>query len=104
MRHQLKTAIVPLLALSIILTACEKADIGGMFVSDKSVNQRFEQSMDWNALHPYREISAPSDDYFILSMSDSHVEGTNNLDLFINDAISTNASALVMVGDLCTGE
>jgi len=103
MGHQLKVQIALLLALSLFFPACEKVDISGMFISNESINQRFEQSMDWNAVHPFREITVPFDDYFILSMSDSHVGETTNLDSFVNIGKTTNASALVMVGDLTTG-
>ena len=103
MGHPSNTLIALFLALSLSFTACEKADIAGMFISDESVNQRFEQSMEWNAQHPYHEIVVPSDEYSILSMGDSHVGGTNNLDIFLNNAKTINASAVVMVGDLTTG-
>ena len=103
MGHQLKTRIVLLLIFSITFSACEKADFMGMFISKESVNQRFDQSMEWNALHPFREIVVLSDDYSILSMSDSHVGGTVNLETFLNIAKTTNVSALIMVGDLTTG-
>ena len=101
MGHSVKILLALLIGL--FFTTCEKADIPGMFISYKSVNQRFEQSMEWNAQHPYREIYIPSDDYFILAMGDSHVGGTNNLDLLFKIARTTNASALVMAGDLTTG-
>ncbi len=103
MGHQLKTRIVLLLTFLIAFSACEKADFMGMFISNESVNQRFEQSINWNTLHPFREIVVLSDNYSILSMSDSHVGGTANLDTFLNIAKTTNVSALIMVGDLTTG-
>lgn len=101
MEHRLN--ILPVLLMAMSFTACEIADIGGMLLSDQSVNQRFEQSMSWNAQNPYREIVVPSDDYVILAMSDSHVGGTDNLDHFIHSARELNASAMVMAGDLTTG-
>lgn len=92
-----------LLTLSLPITACEKLDLSGMIESDESVNQRYEQSEEWNARHPHREIVVPSDDYFILSLADCHVGGTKNLDMVLNTAITTKASAVVMAGDLTTG-
>lgn len=59
--------------------------------------------MEWNSQHPYREIIVPSDEYFILTMSDSHIGATNNLDIFLTKAKNINSSAVVMVGDLTTG-
>ena len=81
MGHSLTIPII--LTALLTLTACEDADISGMFISDTSVNQRFEESMEWNAMHPFREIVVPADDYHILSMGDSHVGGTLNLDTMI---------------------
>lgn len=103
MGHKLNILMVLFVAIIFSFTGCGEADIGGMFISGESANQRFEQSMEWNAQHPSREIVVLSDDYLILSMSDSHVGGTNNLDIFFNDAKTTKASAVVMVGDLTTG-
>jgi predicted phosphodiesterase len=99
MEHQMKTKLSLLLAISSMLIACSKQeDIA------ETANQRFTQSMDWNKNHPYREIVVPSDDYLILSMADSHVGSTNNLDSFFNIAKTEKASAAVMVGDLTTGK
>jgi predicted phosphodiesterase len=98
MEHQLTKKLSLLLAISLMLGACSKPeDIA------ETANQRFTQSMDWNKSHPSREIVVPSDDYLILSMADSHVGGTNNLDSFFNIAKTRKASAVVMVGDLTTG-
>lgn len=101
MAYQLKITIILGLALSI--SGCQEADLIGMFMSDESVNQRFEHSMEWNSQHPFREIIISGDDYHILAMSDSHVGGTENLDIFLNSAKATDASAVVMVGDMTTG-
>ncbi len=51
-----------------------------------------------------RKSSVQSDDYSILFMGDSHVGSTKNLDNFFNIAKTTKASAVVMAGDLTTGE
>src|SRR4030042_6378107 len=98
MGHQFNRLIIFLMIS--VLTGCEETDLTGFFISDESVNQRFKQSTEWNALHPFREINVPSENYFILSMGDSHVGGTNNLNNFLNIAKSTNAAAIVAGGDL----
>jgi hypothetical protein len=103
MEHPLKIPGALFLSLSLVFSACEQLDFTGMFLPDKTVNERFEQSMQWNRLHPFREISVPSDDYFILVMGDSHVGGTGNLDTFITRGRILHATALVMVGDMTTG-
>ena len=92
-----------MLIAALSVTACEVVDISGMFLSDENVNQRFQQSVEWNALHPFREITVPTDDYLLLSMGDSHVGGTNNLDTLFSVAMELDAEAVVMVGDLTTG-
>jgi predicted phosphodiesterase len=102
MGHQFNRLIILLMISS--LTGCEKTDISGLFIASESVNLRFKQSIEWNALHPYSEISVPSEDYFILCMGDSHAGGTNNLNTFLNTAKTTNAAAVVMAGDLTTGK
>ena len=68
-----------------------------------TANQRFNQSMDWNNNHSSREIVVQSDDYSIMSIGDSHVGGTINLDRLFNNAKATSASAVVIAGDLTTG-
>ncbi len=86
-----------------VLGSCDKYDVKGFFISYQSVNERFRQSMEWNDDHPSKEITVPVDDYFLYAMGDSHVGGTKNLDTFFHDAIKEKAAAVVMVGDLTTG-
>lgn len=103
MGHPIKLYIA-LLSLMYTSASCYKdADLTGMFISDESVNQRFEQSVAWNALHPARDILVPRDHYQILSMGDSHVGGSRNLTIFLDSAITSETVAMVMVGDLTTG-
>jgi len=96
--------IIALLIVTLVFTACFKETaLTGMFVSYKSVNLRFEQSVAWNSNHHFKVIDVPNDDYTLLSMGDSHVGSTINLDRFFNIARTTNVSAVVMVGDLTNG-
>jgi len=103
MENQLNKLLALLLTLPLIISACEELDPAGMFVPDVPVNQRFDQSMEWNAQHPYREIVVPSDNYLILSLADCHVGGTKNLGIVLGKAGTAKASAVVMAGDLTTG-
>lgn len=75
----------------------------GFVLSYEAVNERFDQSMDWNVEHPYQEIQVSEENYTIFAMGDSHVGNTENLDFFFNEAILTDATAVVMVGDMTTG-
>jgi len=102
MAYKLKYLLQPLLIIGLLFVSCSKdqdIDVTG----NESVNQRFNQSMEWNNTHTYREIIIPADDYNILCMADSHVGSTNSLDHFFNIAETVNTSAIVMVGDLTTG-
>jgi hypothetical protein len=92
-----------LLFLMAILNACDKFEMRGFVVSYESVDERFDQSMDWNNTHPYREIILPTDNYHFFVMGDSHLGGTENFDFFINEAQKTNAAATIMNGDLTNG-
>lgn len=84
-------------------SACGKLDVGNMFVSDTTANERFLQSESWNAIHPFKEIIVTADDYTIFTMSDSHVGETKNFDDFLNLAKIEDVAAVAMAGDLTTG-
>jgi predicted phosphodiesterase len=99
MELQLKNRFSLILAISLALVSCSKPEN----LAD-TANQRFIQSLDWNENHPPREIVVPSDDYSVLAMGDSHVGATKNLDSFFSIAKAEKASALVMAGDLTTGD
>ncbi len=99
----IKISFISFITVCCCLFACDKLDMRGMFISYESVNSRFDQSMEWNALHPYREVIVPDDDYTLFVMGDSHVGGTDNLDTFFANALSSGAAAIVMDGDLTTG-
>lgn len=89
--------------LLILLSACEKMEMRGFITSYENVNQRFEQSIEWNLQNPPLEINTSQQNYSIYSMGDSHVGGTHNLDQLFKDATDNEVKAVVMVGDLCTG-
>jgi predicted phosphodiesterase len=98
MELQLKTKLQLLFAAILTLSACSKSENQA-----DTANQRFIQSMDWNENHPWQEIIAPSDEYSVVAMGDSHVGSTKNLDSFFRIAKEEKASAVVMAGDLTTG-
>lgn len=96
--------VVLTVAVCFSFNSCETVDLRGMLISYESVNSRFEQSMEWNSIHPYKELVVPKDEYTIFTMSDSHVGGTQNLEIFFENAISANAIAAVMAGDITSGQ
>ncbi len=95
--------IALLILFTFLFAACEMFEFRGFFLSYESVNQRFSQSIEWNEDHPYKEITVTDDNYTFYVMSDSHVGGTKNTDIFFNEAIDYNADGVIMVGDLTTG-
>jgi predicted phosphodiesterase len=99
MEYKLINRIVLLSTALLIAASCTKFEDEA-----QTANQRFSQSMEWNNNHPNCEIVVPDDDYFLLSAGDIHVGGTKNLDRFLEIAISSGASAVVMAGDLTTGQ
>ena len=102
MGTKLKTIICVIL-LATFFAGCDMFEMRGFILNYETVNERFEQSMQWNSKHPFKEINVAEDNYSIFAMSDSHVGGVKNLNSFINEAIRSNAIAAVMVGDLTTG-
>ena len=98
MEHKLNGRFVLLISTLLVLTSCiRKEEVA------ETANQRFIQSMDWSETHSSREIVVPTDDYSILSAGDIHVGGSKNLDHFIRISKERKASAVVMAGDLTTG-
>jgi predicted phosphodiesterase len=95
--------IAGFILLSLVFSACDKFESRGFIVSYESADERFNSSMVWNAVHPYKEITVPVEDYSIYIMADSHVGSTKNLDLFLDKAGKMNATAVVMIGDLTNG-
>jgi len=89
--------------LATVFTACYEVNFAGFFIRSESANLRFEESMEWNALNPYREIAVPTDEYLLLTIGDTHVGGTENLIRFFEIALDQAADGVVMVGDLTTG-
>lgn len=85
------------------LSSCSKFELRGFYTSYEHVNQRFEQSIEWNNKHGYSEITIPQTTYTLHVMGDSHVGGTKNLVKFFQKALDENAAAVVMVGDITTG-
>lgn len=87
-----------------ILAILSLAACTGFEDLSETANQRFIQSIEWNNTHSFKEIFVASDDYSILAMGDSHVGTTKNLDELFNIGKSSQATALVMAGDLTTGK
>jgi UDP-2,3-diacylglucosamine pyrophosphatase LpxH len=85
----------------LIFESCSKDE--GYFSLNETVDQRVEQSLDWDSKNPEMELDISSDEYTIFCMADSHVGTTSNLDRFFSIAKESNAAAVIMAGDLCSG-
>ncbi|MDX9780809.1 MAG: metallophosphoesterase [Candidatus Neomarinimicrobiota bacterium] len=92
-----------MLTLILLFSACDVFEFRGFVMPYETVDQRFEQSMAWNAEHPYKSISVPQDRYDLFVMGDTHVGDTVNLNLFLDAAIAAEAAGAVMAGDITTG-
>lgn len=95
--------IAPLCLLVFLLTACDRFEMRGFLFAYETADERFKQSLEWNKTVPFLEEQVSSDDYVVCVMGDSHVGGTENLDLFLKEAKRLGAAATVMAGDLTNG-
>lgn len=90
------------------LTACDRYYFRGMIAPEgETANQRFEQSMEYNAIHGNESVKAGSDNYLLYVFSDTHIDGsTNNLDRFVNAYLSDIQASpfLLCLGDLENGK
>lgn len=89
--------------MALFFASCNYADMGGMFVVEASVNQRFEQSVQWNSKHSQKNIEVQTDNYKFFVAADVHVGQTQNFEYFIAQAQANNANAMVLVGDISNG-
>lgn len=62
------------LAFVLLLFSCERYDVAGVISSpSKTVDARFEQSMEWNNQHAEVVLPVPTDDYAFYVATDVHV-------------------------------
>lgn len=95
--------IAAILLLGIGLNSCDKFEFRGFVSSYELVNERFEQSMEWNSKNPETNLEVSTDEYKIFAMGDSHLGTANNFKRYIEDAVKDSALAAVMVGDVSSG-
>ena len=96
---------IGLFILMFFLTSCTKnIDLMGLFYTiNESPDERFEQSMSYNAEYGYDKITGVPDDYEVYAMSDIHVDfSTDNLDRFVSDYLADSVAApfALCLGDL----
>ena len=95
-------------AVAFCLMSCEEYYFQGMIApAGESVNERFEQSMDYNGSHGYQTIQAVSDDYRVYVFTDCHLAGaTKNIDRFVSEYLQDSGAApfTICLGDLVNGD
>ncbi len=85
-----------------ILCSCDRDLIGFFIPPSDDVQQRFEQSMDWNEANGYPVIEVGDNEYKFYCATDVHVDGSNeNIKTFVT-RLRNDASAIfgVLLGDL----
>ena len=66
-----------ILACGVIFAACERLDMVGMFAgTSPTIDQRYEQSMAYNAEAGYDTLYATSEDYHLYVCTDTHITKT----------------------------
>ncbi|MCJ7447316.1 MAG: metallophosphoesterase [Bacteroidales bacterium] len=95
--------IISLAAIFFIQSCSGDVDLGGFFYTEERSNERFDNSMDWNQVHPEKNIIVNSDNYTFLVAGDSHCGPTANLDYFIEKSHEPEISFSLIAGDVTTG-
>lgn len=78
-------------------------DFSGFFYSAERVDDRFVQSDEWNAAHPFKTLVTDSDSYTLLVAGDSHIGGLVNFNKLVTAARQPGNMGFVIVGDVVTG-
>jgi predicted phosphodiesterase len=91
--------------LLFLLSSCSSdADFSGLIRSTDRVEKRFEQSMQWNAEHPFQTITCTENDYSVLVAADSHIGGTENFSYLKSLYNEEDFLVLMLVGDIVSGQ
>lgn len=98
-----KISLVLVLLTAFFSKSCKNVDLTGFLYSSDPVNERVQQSLEWNDMHPARELIVSATEYSLLVAGDSHLGGTVNLDTLISQAQKPEIAGFVVVGDLTTG-
>lgn len=85
-------------------TSCFDVDFRGMFYSSIDVNKRFSDSQIWNENHDLQKIKIEGDEYKFIVAGDSHVGGTENLKVLIEEANKPEYAFFSICGDVTTGK
>lgn len=93
------TAILLLLAS----VSCD-VDPTGLLYSTDPVNNRFSESMEWNAAHMPFVLHCDADNYRLMFAADAHLGDTANILTLLGIANDDLPLALVFAGDMLSGK
>lgn len=99
-----KQILVSFFVLSVLSGCALDIDLTGFIRSTDPIEKRFEQSMEWNDTHPFRNLEVNTEEYQILVAADLHVGGIQNLNLFLAETQKPEILAFVLDGDMVTGK
>ena len=59
------------------MASCSRLDMIGMISgTSPTIDERFEQSQQYNTEHGFATLSAPADNYHVYVCTDTHINGT----------------------------
>jgi predicted phosphodiesterase len=99
----IKTALITTILISGLVSCSDELDMSGFIISRDQVNERFEQSMEFNSQDTCRVVSLDTASYSFLVAGDCHVGGTLNLERFSLEASRPGITFFMLAGDLTTG-
>lgn len=97
-------ALIGIFILTVLPGCMYDLDVGGVISTESNVNERFTESMLWNAANNERISSTDGREYTIYFGGDPHVGGIENLESLIKVAHDSLAMAMVIAGDVSTGK
>ena len=100
----MKRHLIPLVLALGLFCSCDRLDLlGFVYTRSETPDQRFTQSMQYNAGQKEAVIDVASDDYRLYTCTDVHVnKTTEGLDRFVSDYLKDDTAApfAICLGDL----
>ena len=99
---------ISMLVVLLLFTACSQGnlDMLGMFYTKSELaDERFTQSEEYNAIHPFDTIHVNAEAYRVYYMTDVHTDSTTiNLDTFFTHVINDAYPAMQhpLLGQVCS--
>ena len=104
MGYQKKAGHIIFLATLLFIQSCsDDVDLTGFLYTQERSNERFENSLEWNLIHPEKNIIVNSENYTFLVAGDSHCGPTANLDNFLEKSHTPEISFSIIAGDVTSG-